>query len=60
MNMTESSAPVFLQGVSEKDNEVLLAEKIIQLDILRDQLYEELIMMAGNRTHELLRFMQNK
>ncbi|WP_199484476.1 hypothetical protein [Peribacillus glennii] len=39
--------------------EIRLAEKIIQLDILRDQLLEELMELAGTRTHELLRTVQN-
>lgn len=39
--------------------EILLAQKIIQLDILRDQLLEELMKMAGSRTHELIRTVQN-
>ncbi|CAH0344762.1 hypothetical protein [Bacillus sp. CECT 9360] len=44
----------------EQRKEILLAQKIIQLDILRDQLYEELIKTLGSRGHELLRIMQNK
>lgn len=40
-------------------NEVQLAEKILQLDKLRDELYEELMMKLGSRAHELLRTLQN-
>lgn len=36
-----------------------LAEKIIQLDIKRDELYEELIVVSGGRASEILRFVQN-
>lgn len=40
-------------------NEVKLAEKIVQLDLLRDELYEELLKIAGSRAPELLRKIQN-
>jgi hypothetical protein len=40
-------------------NEVKMAEKIIQLDLLRDQLYEELMQMIGNGAPDLLRKIQN-
>lgn len=40
-------------------NEIKMAEKIIQLDLLRDQLYEELMRMIGNGAPELLRKVQN-
>ncbi|MDD9147247.1 MULTISPECIES: hypothetical protein [unclassified Sporolactobacillus] len=36
-----------------------LAEKIIQLDIKRDELYEELIAISGERAAEILRSVQN-
>ncbi|GGL45527.1 hypothetical protein [Sporolactobacillus putidus] len=36
-----------------------LAEKIIQLDIKRDELYEELIVISGGRASEVLRSVQN-
>ncbi|MFY4777352.1 hypothetical protein [Metabacillus sp. RGM 3146] len=39
--------------------EIMLAQKIIQLDLLRDQLLEELIQTAGSRTHKLIRIVQN-
>ncbi len=40
--------------------ELQLAERIIQLDLLRDELYEELMETLGNRTHEFLRAVQNR
>jgi hypothetical protein len=40
-------------------NEIKMAEKIIQLDLLRDQLYEELMEMIGNGAPDLLRKIQN-
>jgi two-component SAPR family response regulator len=43
----------------EKD-EIKLAEKILQLDQLRDELYEELMQALGSRAHELLRALQNQ
>lgn len=43
----------------EKD-EIKLAEKILQLDELRDELYEELMQALGSRAHELLRALQNQ
>jgi hypothetical protein len=36
-----------------------LAEQIIQLDLKRDELFEELIVLLGSNAHELLRNMQN-
>jgi hypothetical protein len=39
--------------------EVQLAEKIIQLDLLRDELYEELLKTYGLRAQEFLRTIQN-
>nr|WP_263323268.1 hypothetical protein [Neobacillus sp. Marseille-Q6967] len=43
----------------ERTYEVKLAEKILQLDKLRDELYEELMMKLGSHAHELLRTLQN-
>jgi len=40
-------------------NEIKLAQKIVQLDLLRDVLYEELQKMMGSRAQELLRRVQN-
>lgn len=40
--------------------EVKLAEQIIQLDILRDELYEELLTTFGWRAQEFLRAVQNR
>ncbi|WEG12977.1 hypothetical protein PU629_01060 [Pullulanibacillus sp. KACC 23026] len=42
---------------SHKERE--LAEEIIQLDLKRDALFEELILRLGNKAHELLRKIQN-
>ena len=38
---------------------VQLAELIIQLDLLRDELYEELLEKCGARAEDLLRLLQN-
>jgi hypothetical protein len=40
-------------------NEIKLAEKILQLDKLRDELYEELMKSMGSKGNELLRRIQN-
>ena len=39
--------------------EVQLAEKILQLDRLRDELYEELMKVMGSQANDLLRKLQN-
>ncbi|MEH7118442.1 hypothetical protein V7128_13600 [Neobacillus vireti] len=39
--------------------EVKLALQILQLDKLRDELYEELMKTMGSKGHELLRKLQN-
>ncbi|WP_181444420.1 hypothetical protein [Bacillus sp. 03113] len=36
-----------------------LAKKIVELDLLRDQIWETLAEKAGDRAFELLRFVQN-
>ena len=41
------------------ENEMQLAEMIIQLDLLRDQLYEELQNSFGSRSQDFLRTVQN-
>ena len=41
------------------ENEMQLAEMIIQLDLLRDQLYEELQNSFGSRSQDVLRTVQN-
>ncbi len=41
------------------NREIKLAEQIIKLDRLRDELYEELLSTMGSRAHELLRKLQN-
>jgi hypothetical protein len=43
-----------------RTNEVQLAERILQLDKLRDELYEELMKKLGSRAHELIRALQNQ
>lgn len=43
--------------ITHKERE--LAEEIIQLDLKRDALFEELIAKVGSRAHELLRKVQN-
>jgi hypothetical protein len=40
-------------------NEINLAKKIVRLDLLRDELYEELSRSLGSRAQELLRLIQN-
>jgi hypothetical protein len=40
-------------------NEVNLAKKIVHLDLLREELYEELLKALGSRAPELLRRIQN-
>lgn len=41
------------------ENEIKLAKKIVRLDLLRDELYEELLKSLGSRAPELLRRIQN-
>ena len=43
----------------EIKNEIQLAEMIIQLDLLRDQLYEDLQNSFGSNAAEFLRTVQN-
>mgnify|MGYP003576087451 CR=1 FL=1 len=43
-----------------RTNEIKLAEQILQLDKLRDELYEELMKKLGSRAHELIRALQNQ
>ncbi|WP_179301768.1 hypothetical protein [Neobacillus jeddahensis] len=40
-------------------HEIKLAERILQLDKLRDELYEELMKTMGSKGNELLRRLQN-
>ncbi|MBT2697366.1 MULTISPECIES: hypothetical protein [Bacillaceae] len=40
-------------------NDIKLAERILQLDKLRDELYEELMKTMGSQANELLRRLQN-
>jgi hypothetical protein len=40
-------------------NEINLARKIVRLDLLREELYEELLKVLGSRAPELLRKVQN-
>ncbi|SFG37240.1 hypothetical protein [Sporolactobacillus nakayamae] len=43
----------------DQEKAMTLAEKIIQLDLKRDELFEELIAACGNDAFELLRHVQN-
>jgi hypothetical protein len=43
-----------------KASEIMLAEKILQLDKQRDELYEELAKTLGPSAFELIRMIQNK
>ena len=36
-----------------------LAKKIIELDLLRDQIWENLAQQAGDKAYEILRTVQN-
>ncbi|MBM7572600.1 hypothetical protein [Aquibacillus albus] len=36
-----------------------LAKKLVELDLLRDELWESLAAIAGDKAHELLRVVQN-
>ncbi|MFC4768635.1 hypothetical protein [Effusibacillus consociatus] len=42
-----------------REQALQLAKEIIQLDLLRDELWEQLIAMSGSRAHEILRSVQN-
>lgn len=44
----------------ERTNVMKLAETILQLDQLRDELYEELMVILGPKAHEFLRKVQNR
>lgn len=43
----------------ENDEAVQLARKIIELDLLRDEIWEYYAALAGEDAHELLRLIQN-
>jgi hypothetical protein len=43
-----------------RSNEIKLAEQILKLDKLRDELFEELMKKLGSRAHELIREVQNQ
>ncbi|WP_170829519.1 hypothetical protein [Terribacillus halophilus] len=43
------------------DQEALdLAQQIVELDLKRDECWEDLAELAGDRAFELLRFVQNR
>ncbi|MBD8067698.1 hypothetical protein [Bacillus sp. PS06] len=42
-----------------KEKAISIANEIIQLDLLRDELYEELVALIGNKAAEVLRIIQN-
>lgn len=42
-----------------KEQAILLAKEIVRLDILRDEMWEKLLSIAGYQAHELLRNVQN-
>lgn len=44
----------------ENEEDLLLARLIILLDLLRDELYEELLLRKGHQAHCILRTIQNK
>jgi hypothetical protein len=41
-------------------NEIEMAQKIIQLDRLRDEIFEELMELLGSDAYNLLRTIQNQ
>jgi hypothetical protein len=43
----------------KKEKAISIANEIIQLDLLRDELYEELVALIGNKAAEVLRIIQN-
>jgi hypothetical protein len=43
-----------------RKNDIQLAAKIVKLDLLRDELYEELMKQLGSNAQELLRKIQNQ
>ncbi|WP_196121285.1 hypothetical protein [Anaerobacillus alkaliphilus] len=43
-----------------KKEAIKLATEIIRLDLIRDELLEELLLLAGKDAHEILREVQNK
>jgi hypothetical protein len=47
-----------MEKIEEKS--VQLAKKIIELDLLRDELLEELMVLTRNRAFDLLRTLQNR
>ncbi|HZG59518.1 MAG TPA: hypothetical protein VEY68_03310 [Anoxybacillus sp.] len=47
-----------MEKIEEKS--VQLAKKIIELDLLRDALLEELIVLTRNQAFDLLRILQNR
>ena len=44
----------------DHQNEFKLARLIIMLDLLRDELFEELLKSKGSQAHIILRTIQNK
>jgi hypothetical protein len=46
-----------MEKIEEKS--VQLVKKIIELDLLRDELLEELMVLTRNRAYDLLRTLQN-
>ncbi|UOE95596.1 hypothetical protein [Alkalihalobacillus sp. LMS39] len=42
-----------------KENALEIAKKIVNLDAIRDQLLEDLILLSGNDAHEIVRRVQN-
>jgi hypothetical protein len=43
-----------------EEKSIQLAKKIIELDLRRDELLEELMVLAGSRAFDLLRMLQNR
>ncbi len=45
--------------MTNKAAAIELAKEIVQLDLLRDEIWESFLSVAGDHAHELLRQVQN-
>ncbi|GAJ58766.1 hypothetical protein B23_1978 [Geobacillus thermoleovorans B23] len=60
-NTNDSTPPRRSKEDAAMDKQALeLAKRIIELDLERDAMFEQLIALIGNRADELLRFLQNR
>ncbi|EPR27607.1 hypothetical protein I656_02789 [Geobacillus sp. WSUCF1] len=59
--MNDSTPPRRSKEDAAMDKQALeLAKRIIELDLERDAMFEQLIALIGNQADELLRFLQNR